>query len=247
MSLNAATPDLTLTMTNGGTFDITEETLAGLDTEHIYIGDEFSDSPDEPRTVRTRERLVNRVRGIVTELTLYEEGFLRVREGTSRKVLRNHLLELRFIDPEPTCSKRTAMHCLRSSLGLGVSAVLAWFILPLTNYAAYAFSATTVAVTAAVVTFLMFVYRSEETTEFRTMSGKVPVLRLTGSFGCVRQCRKAAATIRQLVDQLDSNAPDSDQRYLRAEMQAHYRLAETGVITRRECSDGTALILSRFG
>jgi hypothetical protein len=30
-------------------------------------------------------------------------------------------------------------------------------------------------------------------------------------------------------------------------MQAHYKLAETGVITREECSDGTALILSKFG
>ena len=30
-------------------------------------------------------------------------------------------------------------------------------------------------------------------------------------------------------------------------MKAHYKLAETGVISRKACSDGTSAILSRFG
>ena len=39
---------------------------------------------------------------------------------------------------------------------------------------------------------------------------------------------------------------ENDIDYLRAEMKAHYKLAETGVISRKACSNGTTLILSKF-
>ena len=60
--------------------------------------------------------------------------------------------------------------------------------------------------------------------------------------------------MRRLVDDVSLAIAESkqgivlnDTSYLRAEMKAHYKLAETGVISREACSDGTAQILSKFG
>ena len=53
--------------------------------------------------------------------------------------------------------------------------------------------------------------------------------------------------VREAIAKANADSGVHDVRYLRAEMQAHYKLAETGVITREACSNGTALILGKFG
>jgi len=228
--------------------NISHADLEQYSTEHIYIEDELGGAVEEPRTVSSKTRLRNRVTGIVTELTFYREGFLRVRTGTPRKPLKNYLLELRFIDPAPTRRHRLARRCLWAAAASAAAAALAWVVLPLAGLGAYAFTAATLLVTFAAVAFLLFVHRSDETHVFYTAVGKTEVLVLTGSFGCLRRCRKAAQAIQGAIkgSHCDAAARE-DIRYLKAEMKAHYRLAETGVITRQACSEGTSLILARFG
>jgi len=227
---------------------ISHADLEQYSTEHIYIEDELSGSIEEPRTVSSKTRLRNRVTGIITELTFYREGFLRVRTGTPRKPLKNYLLELRFIDPTPTRRHRLAMRCLWTSVGSAAAAALAWVILPLAGLESYSFTATTLLGTLAAVALMLFVHRSDETHVFYTAVGKTEVLALTGSFGCLRRCRKAAQAIQGAVKGSHCGAAArEDIRYLKAEMKAHYRLAETGVISRQACSEGTSLILARFG
>lgn len=232
----------------GSPSGISHTVLEKYSTEHIYIEDELSASIEEPQTISSRTRLRNRVTDIVTELTFYREGFLRVRTGTSRKPLKNYLLELRFIDPIPTRRHRLAMPCLWTSAGSAVAAALAWVILPLAGLESYAFTATTLLGTLATVALMLFVYRSDETHVFYTAVGKTEVLVLTGSFGCLRRSRNAAQAIEGAVKGSQCEAAvREDIRYLKAEMKAHYRLAETGAISRQACSAGTSLILARFG
>lgn len=223
------------------------EALAGSNTEHIYIGDEFADQADEPKTISRRERVRNRVNGTVTELTFYEEGFLRVRETSKTKRNKEHLLELRFLNAEPVMTEQIATACLWSSLGVGFLCLLVSFALPLTSLAPYTFSATAILATSAAVGLLLFIYRSEQTHSFCTASGHAVVLSLTGSLGCMRRMRALAREVKLAIAEIAQETDAHDVRYLRAEMQAHYRLAETGVITREACSDGTSLILSKFG
>jgi len=221
--------------------------FSDLTTEHIVIEDEFAAQADQPKVVREREYLNNHVQRTITEITYYEEGYLKIREGNKKKLLKEHVIELRFIDPEPIMVRQIAMRWLWSSLALAVLALFASLVLPVTRISQYAAPAATILSILAVLIFFVFVYRSKISHIFCTASGKTDVVTLSGSIGCFRQARNMAIGIRKAIERACEDSGVHDVRYLRAEMQAHYRLAETGVITREECSDGTALILSKFG
>ena len=246
MSLDATEGTLRQSLRTDGMSKSDDETFAGPDTEHIYIGDEFADQSGEPTIVRKCERIWNRVHGTITELTFYDEGFLKIRESTKKKLNKEHVLDLRFLKPEPVTTRRNATVCLWSSLGIGILALFVSIALPLTNVAQYTISLTAILATLAVLSLLFFVYRSEVTHQFCTASGQTVVLSLTGSFGCDHRMRAIAREIRQAIECASAETGAHDVHYLRAEMSAHYKLAETGVITREACSDGTALILSKF-
>ncbi len=247
MSLDATEGTLRQALRTDGMSKSDDETFEGSDTEHIYIGDEFADQLGEPTTVRKCERIRNRVHGTITELTFYDEGFLKIREGTNKKLNKEHVLELRFMKPEPITTRRTATVCLGSSLGIGLLALFSSMVLPLTILAHYTTPSTAILATAAILSLMFFVYRSEVTHQFCTASGKTVVLTLTGSWGCNHHISAMAIEIRKAILRASAETGAHDVRYLRAEMQAHYNLADTGVITREACSDGTAIILSKFG
>lgn len=218
-----------------------------MDTEHIYIGDEFADQAGEPRTVSKTQSLRNRVNGSSYELTFYEEGFLNIRETSKKGRKCEHMLELRFLDARPKSAKRHATACLFSALFVGLLALVASLALPASPFAVYTLPATILVTTVAVICLLMFVYRSQEVFLFRTASGCAVVTRLSASFGCIRKMRALVSEISRAIEHSKQNIQVNDKKYLRAEMKAHYKLAETGVISREACSNGTSLILSKFG
>lgn len=215
--------------------------------EHIYIGDEAADSAGEPRTVAKRVRVANPARGVATELTFFEEGFMRVRERSRNRTAKDHVLELRFLNMEPHVTRHLAMPALWAALAMAGLAALCWFVAPLTNIPHLVTPMAVVSGTAALVAFLFFVYRSEETFSFYTASGSAEVLSLRANLGCMRKCRALAPVISRAIRHAVAGTTLDDETYLRAEMQAHYRLRETGVITHKSCSEGVSLILSKFG
>lgn len=247
MSLGDATENLQQAPHDNDLPDSADPRFHDLTTEHIVIEDEFANPADDPKVVREREYLRNHVQRTITEITFYEEGFLKIREGNKKKMLKEHILELRFIDPEPILVRQIAMPWLWSSLGMAMLALFAALILPVTPIPQYAAPAATILSAFTLLLFFVFIYRSKISHIFRTASGKTDVVSLCGSIGCFRQAQNMAVKVRKAIEGACEDSGVHDVRYLRAEMQAHYRLAETGVITREECSDGTALILSKFG
>ena len=219
--------------------------FAGYESEHIYIGDEAQDPDNNPRTVSKRVRIKNFARGVVSELTFYAEGFLNIREGTRKKLIKDHTLELRFVDPDPAIERRIASRWLWTALVLAVVTLASYVLLPITELSSYASATTILLGTLTAVAFLLFINKSEECIRFYTASGRAEVLSLASSFGCVRKARRTARAIQTSINGAGSGT--YDVRYLRAEMQAHYRLRENGVITPQACADGTAQILSKFG
>ena len=217
------------------------------DTEHIFIGDEFSDQASEPTKVRRREYLRNHVLRSITEATYYEEGFLKIREGNKKSLLKEHVVELRFLDSDPVVSKRIATSWLWSLLGAGALATLSLAVLPKAGFPGYAMPVAGAFAALAVLSLAMFIYQCQVTHQFSTASGNAGVVSLTGSLGCIRRARVMSVQIGEAIAKAREDSGVHDVRYLRAEMQAHYKLAETGVISREACSDGTALILSKFG
>lgn len=215
-------------------------------SEHIVIADELADHSIEPTRVRDEETIHNRVKGTSCEFLFYDEGFLRVRETRKGAAPREHLLELRFLSPDPLSRRNHAIAYLWAALALALGALAAAFLLPVTDYAQFGVSATAGLATLAVVALLLFIYRNEVQFRFVTSAGRAGVLTLTGSFGCIRRLRAVVAAIRQAIRVARQGTVANDAEYLRAEMKAHYRLAETGVITRKQCADGTTQILSKF-
>ena len=106
--------------------------------------------------------------------------------------------------------------------------------------------AIAVLVTIAVLGLLTFVYRTEVSYKSSTASGQAVVLSLRGSFGSIRAVRVMAGAIRQAILNATAEIDLNSDGYLRAEMKAHYKLAEIGAISREVCSGGTSKILSKF-
>lgn len=218
-----------------------------LQAEHIYIGDDSAYNDRKPTTVCKRLQIKNLARGKALELTFFEEGFLRLREGTRKRLAKDHTVELRFVDPNPLFTRRIALPWLWASLLFGLAFVAAPLILPQGYATTFAAPMKAILATAAVLACLIFIYRSEERIRFVTLSGRASVLELVSSFGCLSNVRRATRAIQRKIVELQQEAGPPDERHLRAEMQAHYKLRETGVISHGACSEGTARILSRFG
>ena len=217
-----------------------------MQNEHIVIADELADHSIEPTRVYRQTSIVNRVRGIATNLTFYDEGCVQVRQKRKGMRVREHLLELRFLNPKPVTSRRPATGFLSGAVALGLVTLATAVAVPTTPLSSYAVPTTIAVATLALLSLLLFIYRSDVRYRFFTASGRAVVISLTASFGCKRKTR---LTVKEISDAIrdarqDNTANDID--YLRAEMKAHYKLAETGVISRKACSNGTTLILSKF-
>lgn len=219
---------------------------AGIASEHILLGGEETDTPDEPSAVGKRMTLANRARGIETELTFFDEGFLKVREYRRKKLTKDYMLELRFLNPTPTQIRRTVLPPLWAALSCGGAAALSWLIGTFTTLDAYTFPASVALATVALVAVLLFTYQSGEKVLFFTASGKIPVLMLLASFGCFRRSRSIIPKISHAIGVAARKNALDEEAYLRAEMQDHYRLKNDGIITPRACSTATGRILARF-
>lgn len=218
-----------------------------MDTEHIFIGDEFADDSPEPVTVCDERQIRNRVDGTETHLTFYEEGFLRVRQSRKNGKAREHLLELGFIEPEPTTTRRTASAFLWSALGLGILAYVTRPMLAMMNLSDYVLTGSVILSIGAILSLMLFILRSKVNYAFRTTVGQAVVLSLSASFGCKRKMRAAVECIRKATARASTDKRANGESYLRAEMKAHYKLVEMGVISREACSLSTTQILSKFG
>ncbi len=219
----------------------------GFTSEHIHISGDETDSSDKPTVVGKQFTLTNRVRGLRTEFTFFDEGFVKIREYKRKKLLQAYMLELRFLNPKPTVIRRLVMQSLWTALGSGGAAAMCWLIAKWTALDAYMIPASIVFATGAIVAFLLFIYQSGEKVLFITASGKVPVLTLLASFSCLRRYRSIMPEISRAVGAAILRNTLEEEPYLRAEMQDHYRLRSGGVITAKACATGTSRILARFG
>lgn len=219
----------------------------GFASEHIYIGGDETESSDEPTVVGKQITLANRVRGLNTELTFFDEGFVRVREHKRKKLTKDYMLELRFLNPEPEVTRRVVIHSFWAAIGMSGAALVSWLLAQFSALHSYVIPASMVFATGALVALLMFIYQSGEKLHFFTASGNVPVLTLLASLGCYSRYRSIVPEISKAIGAAISSNTLEEEPYLRAEMQDHYRLRNEGVITTKTCSTGTGRILARFG
>lgn len=217
-------------------------------SEHIYMGgDEFSTEPAvAARTVRATRKLDNPVRGRGVEVTIFEEGFVKVRERSGKETGERFLLDLRFVDPVPRIERVFAARSFLVALGCGATAALAGFLLRFEALYVFALPALGAAGLATAVALYFGIYRTYETTEFRTLHGGVVVLRLLANFGSIKRFRAFVPVLSEAIEEAAERVGDDTQAYLRAEMREHYRLRGDGVLDSAACATGTGRILAHF-
>ena len=219
----------------------------GIASEHILIDGDGTDTTDEPTAVGKKLNLSNRARGLRTEFTFFKEGFLKVRQYKKSKLLKDYMLELRFLNQKPEVTQRFVRESFLAAQIMGGAAVFSWLLTRFTQLDIYTFPASIVFLTGAVVALLLGVYQSGEKIVYSTANGNIPVLMLLTNFGCFRQTRTIISELDRAIGiALATNNVD-EETHLRAEMQDHYRLRNDGVITPKACNKASSRILARFG
>ena len=218
-----------------------------MNVEHVSIGDDITHPSTEPKEFSGHDIVKNRLNGTVTEIRYSREGYLRThetRKGTTNDGL---LLELRFLDPTPILVRRWPVAFLWSSLAFGLLAMSASFFISKSGYSQHADLITAALSIMAILSLVLFAYRYVVDYQFRTASGEAIVLTLSGTFESTRRMQKVANRVSNAIVHARKQVDTQDENYLRAEIQAHYRLANTGAITREACTTGNFLILSKLG
>ena len=219
----------------------------GFASEHILISGDGSDSADEPTVVGKQIKISNRVRSLRTEFTFFKEGFLKIREFRKNKLVKDYMLELRFLNPQPTTVPQFVARSFWGAVGMAGAAGISWLLTKFTALDAYTFPAFIVFSAGAVLALFRCISQTGEKTHYVTASGRVPALLLLTNFGCLARNRSVVSEISSAIVTARNNNTLEEEPYLRAEMQDHYRLRNEGVITPKACNKGTARILSRFG
>jgi len=216
--------------------------------EHIFIGsDDLSADPaTSARTPRDTVVLRNPVRRTGAELTLYDEGYLKVTSLAKGNADAPFFLDLRFVDPVPKIERVIAVRWLTTALGCAATAALAGFLMRFDALYVAAGWALGVAALATAGALYVGIYSSHERIEFCTLHGRVDVLRLVANFGSIKKFRAFVPMLCRAIEEAAERIGADTAAYLRAEMREHYRLRGNGVLDNDECARGTGRILAQF-
>ncbi len=217
-------------------------------SEHIYIGsDELHPGPAATaRTVRERVIVKNPVYRAATELTFYEEGFLKIKELRNGKRRDSLRLDLRYLDPIPTIARVVAKRSIRVALGFTLAAALTGWLISFESIRAFAIPTFVACFVTALGAAIVALYRSYERTEFCTLHGRATVLRLTANLGSIKRFRAVVPVLSRAIEDCAEQIGDDTAAYLRGEMREHYRLRGDGALTHEACAASTGRILAQF-
>jgi len=216
-------------------------------SEHIFIeSNEVTDPRSAGQTVRERWRLANPLRRQLTEITLFEEGYIEVVEHSRGRRGEPFRLDLRYLDPVPSLSRFVSKRAWWTAVGCAAAAFVALAIAQLASLGTLAVSFALAAGAAALVAATIALYRSHEKTEFFTLHGRARVFALMANFGAIKPVRAFVPELSSAIQEAEEDIPGDTSVYLRAEMREHYRLRGDGVLSATTCADSTGRILAHF-
>ena len=180
------------------------------------------------------------------ELTLFDEGYLKVTALAKGNADAPFFLDLRFVDPVPKIERVIAVRWLTAAFGCGAMAALAAFLLRFDALYVVAGWAFGIATLATAVALYVGIYSSHEKIEFRTLHGRAAVLQLVANLGSIKKFRAFVPLLCRAIEEAAERIGADTSAYLRAEMREHYRLRGDGVLDNDECARGTGRILAQF-
>jgi hypothetical protein len=220
--------------------------------EHISI--EGEPDPDlhvapakEPhRITRHSYTLASRLRGCATELAILEGWRLGVRCVRPDQAPRKYQVDLRFASPRPVRVRQISWTWLIVSVGLallgGGALMRAWTLnaallstLPIGGAAALCMSLGALS---------LFLRRTTESLEFRSVHGGATLFSVTGGVGSARAGKKFFVELIKAINAAKLARPQAQPQFLRDEMREHHRLHDLGVLSDQQYEQSKARILA---
>jgi hypothetical protein len=217
-------------------------------SEHIYIGTEDS-NPNPARDARTvvdKFALRNSLRDTLTEVTLFAEGFAKIRQYRRGKKTDSFDLDLHYLDPVPSIERVLATRWWYAVLGAGGTLLATWALAQFQTLRPFALPAMLLAGAAMLVAGAIALHRSHERIKFATIHGRAPVLTLIANVGSMRRFHAFVPILSRAIEEAAEQIGADTSAYLRGEMREHYRLRGAGVLTHESCAVSTGRILAHF-
>jgi hypothetical protein len=214
--------------------------------EHILIASDENSDPRAAHKVLERWRLGNPLRRMVTEITVFEEGYAEITQHAGRKSGAPFRLDLRYLDPIPSITRVNATRAWWTALGCTAAALVAFTAGYFTALGVLAVSFGLGAAAAAAVAVAIALHRSHETIEYVTLHGRARVLVLVANFGAIKPFRAFVPELSRAIEDAAEEIAGDTSSFLRAEMREHYRLRGDGVLSVGSCAESTGRILAHF-
>ena len=221
----------------GGTF------LESATTEHILIESDDVDidvTHTPPQIPQQRFLIKNRSHALETELTLFEGGWISVRQHRRSRPGEARLIHLQHVDPTPEVSRYVARRSMQATIGLSILGIGSGILVYFSQYLTITVPATLALIFAACA------YRTQKRVTFYTRHGRAPIIELLGTLGSFRELRRIVPKLGEAIAEAAESAPKERTRLLRSEMREHYRLRESGIISEEVCGVCTQRILNQF-
>jgi hypothetical protein len=191
--------------------------------------------------------LKSALRGCETELSLLEDHFVAVRCVRPDSLPKKYDVDLRFVHPRPVRSREISWTWLIVTVGLVALAAgtiaTQWSISP-QPWLLPGVLAALVTLLVSALTGILFVRRTTESLEFRSIHGHATLLSVTGGIGSARDGKRFFVALMKDINTAKAARPQEKPQFLRDEMREHHRLRELGVLSEEEYEQSKARILA---
>lgn len=222
--------------------------------EHISIESGPDETQSPARRARGRVRatysLKSVLRGCETELALLDDHFLSVRSVRPDALPKKYDVDLRFANSQPVRVREISWTWLIVAIGLLMLASAT--ILSVLAHAANpwqrpGFIAALATLATSIGTFFLFLRRTTESLQFKSVHGQATLVSVTGGIGSARSGKLFFIELIKDIHAANAARPQEKRQFLRDEMREHHRLRELGVLSQEEYEAGKARILSAHG
>jgi hypothetical protein len=182
-------------------------------------------------------------------LSIIDFYYVAVRIAQSRTATTDYLLDLRFIDPSFTLTRRVPWRWIWAALALTAGAAGAIALWSLSAAATPTRDLATVAAAAlsagAALAYLRVAARFVESVVLYSIHGRAPVLEYRGGLGTLRRLRPFLRRLSAHVQLAAAARRVTKSEQLRDELREHHRLKEDGVLPVETYDASKARILAQ--
>jgi hypothetical protein len=220
--------------------------------EHISIeshtDDDVVPATKRPhRIVRHTYTLKSAIRGCETELKILDGHFLGVRSVRPDTVTKKYDVDLRFANPKPVRVRHISWTWLVVTIGL-IALSSATLIVQIQRFhepwKEFGFIAACVTFLLSGGTALLFMRRTAEALEFKSVHGQVTLVSVSGGIGSAKAGKHFFVELMKDINAAKTARPQARAQFLRDEMREHHRLYTLGVLSEEDYEASKGRILA---